>query len=118
MTAWPVLPHPQFNGFTIVPLRRARRFEVDEGPAKQGTVTTVSRFRVTVPYECTVAELSAIMSFFADPEGGAGGGAWFAFTQPFTGATVNAQFPVGSEPSAVGAAPHFNVTVTLEVDAW
>ena len=118
MTAFPVLPVPQFNGITVIPLKRARRFEVDEGPAKQSMVTTAALFRVTIPYECTPAEMSAIMSFWADPAGGAGGGRFFPFTQPFTGATVNARFVVGSEPSGTGAAPHFNVTVTLEVDAW
>jgi len=119
MTAWPSnLAKPQFKGFGHVAGRRARRFEPDEGPAKQRTITTAALHRVTLVYFCTVVESAAIFSFFADPNGGAGGGAWFTFLQPFTGATVNARFVVGSEPSEVEEAPHFNVTVTLEVDAW
>jgi hypothetical protein len=119
MTAWPAtLPKPLFKGFGRNPGRRASRFEPDEGPAKQRMNTTAALERVTLVYKCTVTEEASIFSFFADPAGGAGGGAWFTFVQPFTGVTVNARFLAGSEPTSVDASSNFNVTVTLEVDAW
>ncbi len=118
MAAWPaeLLPVPVFAGMTIAPGRRARRFEPDEGPPKQRTMTTAALTQVTLVYMCTDAQRGTIMSFFAGD--GAGGGAWFTFPQPFTGTVFNARFVVGSEPKAVGAPPKFTVTVTLEVDGW
>jgi hypothetical protein len=119
MTAWPAnLPEPLFKGFSRAPGRRGRRFEVDEGPAKQSMTTTAALSRVTLVYKCTKTEEANLQSFAADPNGGAGGGAWFTFTQPFTRAIVNARFIIGSEPATAENSPYFMVTVTLEVDAW
>ena len=81
-------------------------------------VTTAGLTTVTLVYGCTVTQEPLIRSFFADPEGGAGGGALFDFIQPFTGATVNARFKADNPPSSASAPPKFDVTVVLEVDAW
>ncbi len=117
MLTWPAdIPTPRFKGFQGQRGRRATRFEPDEGPAKQRTVTTAALHRVVLVFKCNVAQRDKIMDFFDGP--GAGGGVWFSFVQPFKKVPVNARFIVGSEPSEVEAAPFFNVTVTLEVDAW
>jgi hypothetical protein len=119
MSEWPDdLPIPLVEGFEISRGPLGRRFEVDVGPAEQDMTTTAALYRVSLLYECTSSEMGSILSFHADPAGGAGGGAWFTFTQPWTGVTLNARFVVGSEPRAVPSPPNFNVSVTLEVDGW
>ncbi len=118
MTAWPGdLPQPSYKGFSIVPLPRARQFDPDEGPSTSRMFSTAGRFRVTLLYEeCTAADVSAFLSFWAGD--GKAGAAWFTFPQPFSGGTVNAKFVVGSEPHVTENAPDFDVTITFEVDAW
>jgi hypothetical protein len=113
MASWPNnLPKFRATGAQFVPGKRGKRFEVDEGPAKQRGVNTKSVETATLQLRCTVGERAIFDDFYADVSGGD----WFDnFKHPRTGAMTQARFVVGKEPNYTADVPYWLISVTVEI---
>jgi hypothetical protein len=115
MTTWPTtLPAPLLSSDSYQPGKSGSRFETDDGPSKQRINTTSKYSKLSFVLPCTDAQNTAFWTFYNGD--GKKGGTWFDFTSPITGATVQARFFIGSEPTLQGAGFGYQqLKVTLEL---
>ena len=114
MADWPAtLPLFEADGAQFQPGRRGRRFEVDEGPAKQRQVNTKAVETANLQLRCDADARAVFDTFYA----GQCGGIWFTnFTHPRTGMVTRARFVVGKEPVYSVDPPYWVIAMTLEIE--